>query len=130
MSQHDEAATLFQRVLTVYESELGKQHADTLTTLAALGDANMRVGRLKEAEAQLRRAFNAQTNVLGAADVHTVATGHNLARTLTKRGTDRDEADTLCVQVRWLAREATVCECSIIDRRMMPQCGQEYQLSH
>jgi len=90
----DQSGEQFERALTLWESQLGPNHVDTLKAVNNLGQVRARQRRGQEAEALYRRALEGRRRALGEDNSYTLITKNNLAEIF--RGADRlDEAEAL-----------------------------------
>ncbi len=94
VGSYEPAAAHFSRALSLWESNLGPDHPDTLKAVNNLAMSLARLGRAAEAEALYRRALQGRERVLGPDDPFTLVTLNNLAELI--RGAGRvDEAEPL-----------------------------------
>lgn len=86
--QLNEAETLHDRVLAIYQRTLGPEHALTATGLSNLGNVRYLQGKFAEAEAAHRQALAVREKVLGPDHPDTATSLSNLANVLFEQGKD------------------------------------------
>lgn len=90
--KYDQAASLYQRALTIREQRLGPQHPDTAQTLHDFALCLQRQQKLAEAAEYFQRALEIRLQALGDAHPYTIATRTAYAALLRTRGPVDDEA--------------------------------------
>lgn len=78
--KYGQATPLMERLLATRERVLGKQHPDTLTSMANLAELYRLQGRYNDAEPLFRGVIEARERVLGKEHAQTVISVNNLAR--------------------------------------------------
>lgn len=99
VTQHDfkYAKHLLSHILRCRREQLGKDHADTLSSLHALGDVFHEMGQLPKAERLFRRAIAGRKRTLGQWHKDTLTSAKALASVLHDQGNHADAA-------KWLRR--------------------------
>jgi CHAT domain-containing protein/tetratricopeptide (TPR) repeat protein len=90
--QYREAESLQQRVVSIHEKTLGREHPLTATSLSNLGNVLYLQGKFSEAEQIHRRALALREKVLGPAHPDTATSLNNLANVLFEQGKDEQLA--------------------------------------
>eukprot|EP01038_Epipyxis_sp_PR26KG_P007535 gene7535-10268_t len=80
----EEAELYMRRAVSGREKHLGKEHADTIESLFALGEIVYSLDRLDEAEVILRRVLKSCQKVFGNSHVLTLTVTHTLALVLQR----------------------------------------------
>jgi tetratricopeptide (TPR) repeat protein len=83
---YSEAEPLCRRALKVWESIMGQEHPDTLTSVNGLASLLQSQGKYAEAELLFRRVFSARERVLGLDHPYTLISIDNLASLLRSQG--------------------------------------------
>ncbi len=96
--QYDVALSKCTKAFTIRESVLGKEHPDTLTSMANLASTYWNQGRWKEAEELNAQVMETRKRVLGTQHPNTLISMANLASTYRTQGRWK-EAEELNVQV-------------------------------
>jgi len=86
--EYDQAETLHDRVLSIYERTLGLEHPLTATGLSNLGNVRYLQGKFSDAETAHRRALGIREKVLGPNHPDTATSLNNLANVLFEQGKD------------------------------------------
>ncbi len=84
--QYKAALELFQNLVPLRDSELGKEHPDTLASRNALASALDFRGKHSEAEMEHRAVLEMRERVLGAEHPGTLTSRNNLAASLNSQG--------------------------------------------
>ncbi len=91
---YDKAEREFSIARTLWQSQLGADHADTLKCMNNLGQAMLGMGRHEEAQSFFRLALAGRRSVLGSDHPATIATQIGLAMSLFSSGRI-DEAEAM-----------------------------------
>lgn len=91
------AARYLERALTLYRTELGVDHLETISALSALAKVYFRQGRVDEAEQPFVEALEARRRVLGEVDRRTLASMIYVAYLYISQNR-HDEAESLQVK--------------------------------
>ena len=86
------AHTLASHVLALDRAALGEEHPDTLASRGNLAIVLWQLGRLEEAEAELRAVLEICRRVLGEEHPHTLGSRNNLATVLRDLGRQEEAA--------------------------------------
>jgi tetratricopeptide (TPR) repeat protein len=95
---YNQAEELFVQVKETRERVLGKEHPDTLLSMANLASTIADQGRWTDAEALLKSVLEVQERVLGEEHRSTLSSMNSLASTIAEQGR-WEEAEELFVQV-------------------------------
>jgi tetratricopeptide (TPR) repeat protein len=104
LAKYQEAEEIFRKALTGREKKLGKDHADTLTTVNHLGVLLKQLGNFREAEECLRRALNGFEEKLGPDHLCTAEAAYNFAVLRVQQGLRRQARDLFTRSLKGLVK--------------------------